>query len=91
MSDTDIFVEETLPNEGGYQTVFGPLEIGGENIHKALDFMSAHKERKLELWSKAHAAGPKGFAPMAYTENGNVLWSNTLSMLFGLSSLDTVK
>jgi hypothetical protein len=73
-----LFVEETMP-EGFYQTVWV-----GEEFQAGLDFLAKHETmNRLELWSNALAASPKGFVPFAFRpkDSKHVLVSNTLKML----------
>ena len=83
MNSTDLFVEETMP-DGRYVIVWQ----GGQpsvSAHEAIQFLASSKSpNRLELWSKAHAEGPKGFAPMALRETVSdpVIVSTTFRMLY---------
>lgn len=74
------FVEETMPN-GSYLVV-----RHGLNEAEALKVLYTHRSKnRLEMWSRSHAEGPKGFAPAAFKgKDGKVMISNTLAMLSGL-------
>jgi hypothetical protein len=74
------FVEERLPDDR-FQLVAEGLEA-----MQAIEVLkSAVSGNRLEVWSKSHAAGPKGFAPVAYRDiDGKVYVSNTLTMLMGV-------
>jgi hypothetical protein len=73
-----LLIEETLPNEG-YSVLWR-----GENPHEAINFMQAcTTTNRIELWSKLHAEGPKGFAPMAWRQRNSdkVIVTHTFRML----------
>jgi hypothetical protein len=88
-----LFIEATLPDDKGYEVVWRqPL---GVNVDASFELaLNALRElpytHRLELWSKAHADSPKGFAPMAFREANSkkIKISGTLAMLSGLSRLD---
>jgi hypothetical protein len=76
MNETTLFVEETAPE--GYKLLWT-----GESPQEAMTFLiTCTSQNRLELWSRAHANSPKGFAPMAYRDNdGKVMVSQTFRML----------
>lgn len=78
-----IFIEATRA-DGSYQVVWR-----GDAIEHALQFLQdSQLQERLELWSRAHAESPKGFAPMAYRESNStqVLIAGTLKMLLTMGS-----
>ena len=57
----DLFIEETLPDYS-YRIVWRGLDF-----QTALDVLGSHESgNRLELWSRAQANSPKGFAPFAF-------------------------
>ena len=87
MDKNTLFIEETLPDKS-YQVIWKGTHVGYEDISVALDnLLNLPTSNRIELWSKAHAESPKGFAPLAFREanspKGKCQISNTLKMLMG--------
>jgi len=79
MKATELLIEETLPNDSGYSVLWR-----GKSFTEAFDNLeSLPNSGRLELWSKAHAESPMGFAPMAFRAAGSarVMVSNLLSII----------
>lgn len=84
--DNNLFIEETLP-ASDYKVIWRGTK-GIQDINEALTRLKSYPtSNRLELWSKAHASSPKGFAPIAFREQDGreVRISNTLKMLMGIS------
>jgi hypothetical protein len=76
-----LFIEETRPD---YSYVVVWRQGESENVLTALEELAKHPSpNRLELWSKLHAEGPKGFAPIAFRDkkSNRVMVGNTLKML----------
>jgi len=70
MSDTTLFVEETMP-DGRYEVVWRGKEPAS-SADDAMQVLVNHvSPNRLELWSRAWAGCDKGFAPMAFREAGS--------------------
>lgn len=84
MNSTNLIIEETL-DDGSFRTIYRG-ENGIADIGNALERMKTFPSgNRFELWSKAHATSPNGYAPLAFREVGSmeVKISNILKMLIG--------
>jgi hypothetical protein len=73
------FIEESLP-DGTYRVIAAAL-----NEEQALAVLVENEtSNRLEMWSRALADSPKGFAPAAFKSSGKVFIGNTLKMLGGI-------
>lgn len=78
----ELFVEETIiesEDSFRYNVIWR-----GRDWKEAFETLKSHPSKnRLELWSKSHAEGPKGFAPMAFRDKNSdkVMVGNTLKML----------
>ena len=88
MSDLQLFVEETLPNDSGYQVLWRGKEEGGDWEEAFKQIKSLPSNNRLELWNKALGGSPNGFAPFAYREKGKetIMVCQTLMMLMGIDT-----
>jgi hypothetical protein len=76
-ADFDYFIEATTKQ--GYLVVW---RGEGDSAQKALNELVQHPStNKLELWTKAHAQTDKGFAPLAWKENGKVFVTHTFTFI----------
>jgi hypothetical protein len=81
----------TLP-DGSFAVIWRGTS-GIADINEAIKFMQDFPgTNRLELWSKAHAASPKGFAPMMRREAGSrqLQISSTLKMLMSLPIIPAI-
>ncbi len=81
----DLVIEESIPDhleDFRYVVVWR-----GNDPHQAMtELQTSTSANRLELWSKAHAEGPQGFAPMAWraANSAKVMITHTFA-LFGLN------
>lgn len=80
---TDLFIEETV--ESGHDFSYNIIWRGKNGEwNEAFNVLKTHtSNNRLELWSKAHAESPKGFAPLAFRDKHSrqIMIGNTLKML----------